>query len=224
MRSVRSMVALCALTLIGGAAASNADTIGVQVSGGHEFTEGAYTLGYTFSTSTEVYVTQLGILDYNTTPLLFDSTVSIWNSTGDLLVSKTFLAGSTGTIADTNEPGSSFELANVSATTLASGQTYTIGEWSNVLPGIFQGTPITASGISYGSYVYTQSNGEPTSSYPPQNAAYFGPVFGMSYTPPPPPPAATPEPGSIALVISGAATIGFSALRRRRKFSAITTK
>src|SRR5262245_59695726 len=101
---------------------TRADTIAFSVSSGVSaaFPSDDVTLGYSFTLSSAVAVTNLGIFDLGNNGLNQSHTVTIWTSTGTALVNALIPAG-------TREPlTNGFRYTSIAPFTLPAG-TYTIG-------------------------------------------------------------------------------------------------
>jgi hypothetical protein len=176
------------------------------------------TIGWQFTLSSPVTVTELGFLDANGSAGLSNShPVGIWNGSGVLLGSTTVPAGTGATLLD----GFSFE--SVTPFALGAG-TYTIGaygsqassdqfEWgvtdSTSVRGLSMGDAVTSG---YGPTVLTL----PTNVSAAVGQAYFGPDFMVAS------PASVPEPstGRILAVMFGLA--GFFKLVRWKRSAPLT--
>ena len=168
------------------------------------------TVGYTFNVLTPVFVTELdAYVGFGfTSPTI---PVGIFDSAGNLLTSAPISVSS----PDATTPsanGGNFVGATLSPLALPVG-TYTIAEFvgKGSDTASIGGSIIADPAVSYGHAVATRT-GSASLVYPMNNygaGAYFGPSFKFT-------PAATPEPGSIALLI-GMGVTGAGVLRRRRK-------
>ena len=193
-----------------GASAAQADPIAFTFTGGgtHGFSDASFTAGYTFTVSSPILITELGVWDSSPgTPLDRDHPVGVWNAGGTLLASNTVL---------TNSPlTSDFRFAALGTPLLVTpGQTYTIGAfYPNI--GADAGTDqplrasatgfVQASGVAFGQEEFVFDNAgltEPSVNVPGIGFADFGPNFEFAA-------AAIPEPpmpllfGAAALIVLG---------------------
>jgi len=170
---------------------------------------GNVTIGWQFTLSAPVTVTELGFFDANGSEGLFDShPVGIWSASGTLLGSATVPAGSVGTL-------DGFSFVAVTPFTLDAGM-YTIGSYGNEdSPDQFQfglSGSTAIPGLAIGNGV--QSAFGPTTLTLPSQVndfaaqGYFGPDFMVGAA------TATPEPGTLMLLGS---FLGLGGLLRRRK-------
>jgi hypothetical protein len=188
---------------------TRADTIAFSVSGGGlrgVATNG--TFGYTFTLSSAVSVTNLGLFDFGNNGLAQSHTVDIWNSTGTVLATATIPAGTGGTLTN------GFRYVSIASFTLTAG-TYTIGGFysagsSDFLLGQTAGGGVPsitgASGVSYGQTRAAAGFTFPTSNPENLQNSYFGPNF--QFTP------GVPDGGSTVSLL-GCALLGLAALRRK---------
>ena len=184
---------------------TRAETIAFSISGGPTLTNGRgdLTLGYAFTLSSSITVTNLGLFDFGNDGLNTSHSVTIWTNTGTQLVQATIPAGTGGTLIN------GFRYVSIAPFTLAAG-TYTIGGFYGFNSDVaITGTSITsASGVSYvGSRSgdgFTFPSGD-LFGFP---NSYFGPNFEFTTAVP------TPDSGSTVSLL-GCALLGLAALRRK---------
>jgi hypothetical protein len=211
-RSCRTLSVVSLALMLG--AASQANTIAV-IPGGGGFENHAYngnvTLGWQFTLSSTVTVTDLGYFDAGNDGLFDSHSVGIFNSIGVLLVSATVPSGTGGTLLD------GFRFTPAAPTILGPGS-YTIGGYANStsLDDFLFGTSgaATISGLTLGSAV--QSSFGPTSLTFPNGVngfatqGYFGPNFMTS---------SVPEPGAWSLLALGLPTLALMRWANTRRRS-----
>jgi Domain of unknown function (DUF4082)/VPDSG-CTERM motif len=193
---------------------TRADTIAFSVSNnnaGNATFALDVTLGYSFTLSSTVTVTNLGLWDFLNDGLAQSHAVSIWTSTGTQLIQATIPAGTGGTLID------GFRYFSIAPLTLTAG-TYTIAEFNvnagRAGDGILIGDSVTgAPGISYGGnrseFGFTFPSGDP---FVLPNGGYFGPNFEFTTGAP------TPDSGSTVSLL-GCALLGLAALHGFREAS-----
>jgi protein with PEP-CTERM/exosortase system signal len=184
---------------------TRADMIAFSVSGG-SIAGPAFsaTLGYAFTLSSPVTVTNLGLFDSGNDGFAQSHAVTIWTSTGTQLVQTTIPAGTGGTLIN------GFRYVSIAPLTLAAG-TYTIAGFYGVTSdaSLFSLSSITgASGVSY-----LGSRGELGFTFPTGDAfglpnSYFGPNFKFTTGVP------TPDSGSTVSLL-GFGLLALAALRRK---------
>jgi hypothetical protein len=185
---------------------TRADTIAFSISGGGLFrTAVDGTFGYSFTLSSAVTVTHLGLFDFGNDGLITSHAVTIWTSTGTQLIQTTIPAGTGGTLLD------GFRYVSIAPLTLTAG-TYTIGGFYAALSEdrflSFVPSITGASGVSYGGsrsadgFVFPIGNvfGFPN--------GWFGPNFEFTTGVP------TPDSGSTVSLL-GFGLLGLAALRRK---------
>ncbi|MBS1830414.1 MAG: PEP-CTERM sorting domain-containing protein [Acidobacteria bacterium] len=159
-----------------------------------------------------IWVTALGVFDFDADGLVTAHPVGLWDNSGSLLASATVLAG-TGSPLDVNNQ---FRLASISSVFLAPG-TYTIGAYfaggSDVF---FRDSNVTSQtfdpAITYDSLraaIAVSSLTFPTETFS-LFGGYYGPSFELSLTPD----LDTPEPATGILLTAG---LGLLLLRRQRQ-------
>jgi hypothetical protein len=173
---------------------------------------GNITLGWGFSLSQPVTVTDLGYFDGNS-GLTDSHPVGIWDSLGSLIAQATVPSGTAGDLV------SGFRFAAIAPVVLGAGS-YTIGGYADGtsadefrfnVPSI-----TTITGLSFGpTHLYTQGDSlsEPlTKADVFSQDGYFGPNFEVSSSV-----ASTPEPESIEMSLLGLAIVtGLRVWRARR--------
>jgi hypothetical protein len=184
---------------------TRADTIAFSISGGNAtvFFFGDITLGYAFTASSPIKVTNLGVFDAFNNGLVASHAVTIWTSTGTQLVQATIPAGTGGTLID------GFRYVSIAPFSLPAG-TYTIGgSYDGSLDAAQTDTTITsASELSYvdgrGEFGFTFPSGD-VFGFP---NGYFGPNFEFTTG------VVTPDSGSTVSLL-GCALLGLAVLRRK---------
>jgi hypothetical protein len=164
------------------------------------------TLGWTFSLSTPLVVTDLGYYDAAGDGLSDSYPVGIWDGSGTLLTSATVLSGTSGTLMD------GFRFVSITPITLGPGG-YTIGAFANatstddfrfLVPNF-----TTISGLMFGANATSPSGGlimpAPVGG---TGAGYFGPDFLAATS-------TVPEPRSLYVLAAGLIAL-FLAQRRIR--------
>jgi hypothetical protein len=171
---------------------------------------GPFTLGWSFTITQTIDVTDLAVFDQSGEALLESHDVGIWDSTGFLVDSATVVSGTSATL-ETDALGQTWR--DVSAPVVLGPGTYTIGAtWNNGLdPLIFPGdlSSITmGAGVTFGEseFIAGGSLTDPTNTA--GGLAYFGPNF--EYT-------ATPEPSSMVLLGTVALGVGLRLRKALRK-------
>jgi hypothetical protein len=175
------------------------------------------TVGWTFTVTSTVTVTALGVWDEGADGLVADHQVGIWNSSGTLLVSATVSNGTASAVASSSSDGDwRFEstlLDSSAGSNVLGPGTYTIGGlyvagMSNDLVRS-HATSTTASGIAFGDAA--ESGGgtlqEPVTIISSADAGGFGPNFLIAS------PSSVPEPATWALMIAAFAGLGCAARR-----------
>ncbi len=166
----------------------------------------AFTLGYEFTLSSAILVTDLGYYDYLGNGLAESHQVGIWTTSGaTLLVQMTVPSGTVGTL------NGGFRFAQVTSPVTLSAGTYRVGGLStgSFDPFLIGGSVATASGVTYvrdeqiqsASLAYPTLN---TGHNTPADAAIFGGNFAFtSLTPIPEPSTAFAAAGLLGLVGGG---------------------
>jgi hypothetical protein len=175
---------------------------------GFDSTNGAWSLGYQFTTNTNITVTALGMFDDTSIggPGWTSShDVGIYDSVGNLLVSKTVLS--------TDPLVGHFRYSSVGATVLASGATYyVVGETGVDNYGAFATGLTVDPSINYVQDAFVRSS---TLAFPTGSegitSGQGGGIWGASFEASP-----VPEPASLTLLcIAGAGLFGYGWKRRK---------
>lgn len=171
-----------------------------------------FSVGYSFAPTSDIWITDLGVLDFGNDGLPGDQRVGVFDEVGNLLTSVILPAGTTA------PAGQFFVYAGVAPVRLQSGNTYVIATQGVGFPGetfTFSDAATvpgfaTDSHISYIASRYANvSPGDPFT-FPDQtfaNNGYFGPNAIFQLTAP------VPEPSTIALLGSG--LLGFLLIKRK---------
>jgi hypothetical protein len=181
------------------------------------------TLGWAFTLSSPVLVTQLGLWDgpggdFSGPPgdgLLTSHVVTIWNSTGTQLAQATIPAGTSPTLTD------SFRYVSIAPVLLPAGD-YTIGgfyiPFTDVPPfsdlsAIRSHSITTASGVTYDGSRSVDGLSEEGLAFPPGDSlrnrnSYFGPNFQFTT------PTSVPDTGTTCSLL-GLSLTGLAFLRRK---------
>jgi VPDSG-CTERM motif len=162
------------------------------------------TLGYSFTLSSPVRVTNLGLFDSANDGLVQSHTVTIWTSTGMQELQATIPAGTSGTLIN------GFRYVSIAPFLLVPGA-YTIGGFygQNSDFSLVQASITSASGVSYvGSRSARNLFVFPTGDAFGFSNGYFGPNFQFTTAVP------TPDSG-FTVSLLGFALLGLAALRRK---------
>ena len=163
---------------------------------------GPFTLGWSFTVTNPITVTNLAVYHDNGVGLLESHDVGIWNATGGLVVSATVIPADP-CVAD---QGGFQQWCIVSVSAKLAPGTYTIGAvWNNLLdPMIFPGT-LSGEGIAnvngpsivllQNEFVFGGTLTDPTNTTG-DTMSYFGPNFMYGGS-------TVPEPGTLVLLGSG---------------------
>ena len=205
-----ALMALCPLQ-------TRADTIALSFTGGggRGASNNGPTVGWAFTLSSQVSVTQLGLFDFDNDGFVTSHIVAIWTSTGTLLGQVTIPSGTSGTLIN------GFRYFSIAPLLLPAGD-YTIGGYYPFSPiGLDQfaqddaNSITTASGVTY---VGSRSDffpfgvfGFPAGNIFETDNSYFGPNFQFTGGVP------TPDSGSTwALLLLGVtAAFGLNLLLHR---------
>jgi hypothetical protein len=199
---VKMLGALLMLASIGVAQAGPAFTISNTT--GDPLGNPPFTLGWQFSITGSITVTQLGLFDDSQDGLAERHELGIWDSAGTLLTSTILGAGTSGTLVN------QFRYIDIPDVVLGPGTyqvgaVFTSGADPLVFPGVATGFA-TDSAITFIATAFASGAAldNPTASAG-TDPAYFGPNFLFET-------AAIPEPGSFALL-----AVGLIALAMRRR-------
>ncbi len=169
---------------------------------------GNSTIGYDFTLTSSVTVTELGFFDANLAEGPADShPVGIWNSDGTLLASATVPSGAPSLLID------GFDFVSISPVVLGPGS-YAIGAYGLMTsPDQFEfgeSGSTTIAGLTLGGAVETFDTGLtfPTSPEAFATEGYFGPDFLVGQ--------AVPEPSTITLLALPFGLVVLFSIRRRR--------
>src|ERR1700730_14147453 len=154
---------------------SRADTIALSFTGGTTTPLGNFTVGWAFTVSNPLLLTQLGIWDFGGDGLADPFTVIVWDSTGTPVVQTVVPSGMAGTLDQ------GFRYAPAAPTLLSAGTTYTIGAFYS---------STSADQITFGAatvatdpqVTYIDGRSVRGNAFPPTNGfgfpnSYFGPNF-----------------------------------------------
>lgn len=200
------------------ASVSKADTIGLEgdsFSSSYTWTDDNYTLGWAFSTTSQISLTALGYFDRGENGLVVSHDVGVWNSAGALVASATVAAGTS------NALDGHFRYASIAPVTLAAGH-YRIGgvnigdssgngDWYGYDPtNVAYGPEITFQGYRYTPTYSSTTLTDPTSEEggPGGLIAFFGGNFKYTTS-------EVPAPSSVVALI-GMGLMGLVAARKRR--------
>jgi hypothetical protein len=168
---------------------------------------GGFTLGWTFTPTSNITVTDIGWWDHNLDGLVEDHDVAFWED-GTM----TLMGG--GTVDGTATLDGEFMYVSLGVPiNLLAGTTYVIGGSNDLEDYTYSVTGLTTGAdITYGQnrYEFGSSLTYPSLTFGPSEPGYFGPNFKYSLTG-----AAVPEPGTYAM----GAGMGLAALlsfRRKR--------
>jgi hypothetical protein len=186
---------------------TRADTIALSFTpSGQTFFGGAGSdnVGWGFSLSGSALVTQLGFWDENGDGLGQSHVVTIYNSSGTVLLQATIPMGTSGTLIN------GFRYVSVPSLTLTAG-TYTIAgvlsAFGSDVASVSSAAISTAPGVTYAGSRATVGNGFPSTDAFNLPNSYFGPNF--QFTTP-----GVPDSGSTVSLL-GFGLLGLAALRRK---------
>jgi hypothetical protein len=198
-----------------GSLQTRADTIALSFTGGLELASGLNgpTVGWAFTLSSQVSVTQLGLFDFDGNGFGTDHIVAIWTSTGTQLGQVTIASGTSGTLIN------GFRYVSIAPLLLPAGD-YTIGGYYP-FPGTdtfaaFANSITTTSGVTYlgsrADFFPFGVFGFPAGDIFDSDNSYFGPNFQFTGGVP------TPDSGSTwaLLLVSVTAAFGLNLLLHRR--------
>jgi hypothetical protein len=157
-------------------------------------------LGMVFTANSTLFVDALGFYKMDG---IGDATLAIYDGSGDLLTSAEV------TLSDPLVNG--YFQRSISPITLISGSQYTVTEFSSNGIWSFGGEPITTPEITYNyhDYLYASALAFPTISGDAAGGGYYGPNFWIADA------TATPEPGTVILLMPGLLVFLGVAARRR---------
>jgi hypothetical protein len=166
-----------------------------------------FTLGWTFTVDDDIVVTQLGLFDSLQNGLVESHEIGIWDEVGALVATATIGSGVSGQLID------NFRYVGIVPVTLGAGA-YTIGAFFGTgdEPLVFAGSAMgfaTSPHVDFVSAAYLNQAGLTLPDSLITGEGYFGPNFTRDDINV----AAVPEPGTLALIASGIAGLGW---RRRR--------
>jgi hypothetical protein len=198
LRSLPRACATIAAALLLSASA-RADTVALDYTGGSIVSSVQYTLGWSFSLSSPITITHIGIFDYQNNGLIDSHAVGIFNTSGSVpLVSGTIASGTGAELID------GFRYISVTPTVLAAG-TYNIGAYyaTGADAYIYSASTVSLAGpVTFGA---ARSNSGLALANPTGGGSgnsYIAPNFQF-----------VPEPTTALLFLGGAAGL---LLRRRR--------
>jgi hypothetical protein len=173
---------------------------------GVEYAGGEYTLGFEFSSSTNISVTSLEVYDSGMGLLSSSATVGIWDTSGDLLTSATVPSGSSAN-------DGYFSSVSITPLNLTAGTDYVVGAYLDGTASSYntgEGGVATVNPnitIIRDEYSDVSSFAFPNISNSDAGGAWLGGSFSYGQV------TGVPEPGAFLL-----AATGFAALLARRPF------
>lgn len=202
---LRPLFAGLSILVLAATSASAASVAAISVSGGSS-SSGSFSTGWTFTNTSTIYVTDLGVFDSNG-GTLSDQTVGLYDTTiaGSLLASTTVTNASPSQV----NGGYTAHYAPITTLTLAPGTYFVASTTSGDGFVNKSSTRTTASGITFGTGKAVAGNTALGASYNDYTvigpAGYFGGTFKFSTTP-------VPEPSAALL-----GSLGVLCLLRRRR-------
>jgi hypothetical protein len=185
---------------------TRADTIALSFTNPQDvtFPNGDATLGWAFTLSSPVRVTDLGLWDFNGDGLNESHVVTIWTSTGTLEAQGTIPSGTGATLTN------GFRYVSIAPVLLPAG-TYKIWAFytTDIVDNVITSAAITsASGVSYGGSTSDVGLTFPSGNFFGLSSGYFGPNFQFT--------AATSVPDTaITFFLFGLSLMGLAFLRRK---------
>jgi len=171
---------------------------------------GGITVGFQFTLTSSIEVTELGLWDQDGAPLTISHEIGLWSSTGTLLDSATVGSGTSGTLVD-----GEFRFVAATPLTLAAG-TYDLGEgsadtfidFSN--SGNASGVIPFVSAVSTSSAAYTSSAPFGFPGGPVGGNGYVGPNLEFTAV-------SAPEPSSLATLslVGMASLLGYKRFKKQ---------
>ena len=165
--------------------------------------DGPWTLGFEFSTNTDVNLTHLGSFDFNQDGFVVSHDVGLWDAAGKLLVSTT--------VNSSDTLNGYFRYKTISSILLKAGESYFVG--ANGYGGSYDTYALTApdlttaSAVNYITSAYNTGSSLELPSDFGNDSGYYGANFMFEAV-------SVPEPISLALIALGLVGISFSQKRK----------
>lgn len=210
MRAVFRRVTLAAALVLGMAAASQASTLGLDITSDTQvFAPGVFhNVGWQFSVNAPVMIDGLGLFDVNPAGLAESHQVGLWDNNGVLLASATVTSGST-LVASASGAGD-WLFANIAPLVLVPGTYVTGGFFATSADSVMGNATITT--VPQISFLSSRASSEGAFAMPGVYGLVEPGIFAANIRVADAP-AAVPEPASLMLFGTGLATL---AARRRR--------